>query len=117
MAISNVTPYNCNFQGTVPFGNLNAKILLAANTALTWTVPGEPTQIYRATFRCSSTAEVWVCLNGTAVLPGAGTASNAPNQEFIPTEPKYLKGGDVISLISAGTPSVGIALLQLPNRQ
>lgn len=116
MAQVNVTPYQRNFKDTLPFSNTSINILLAASTAISYTVPGDPTQIYRAVFRASSTAEVWVRLNATAVVPTSNTVASTPNQEFIPlNEPKYVKGGDTLSFISLSTPSVGVSLLQVQN--
>lgn len=112
-----MTKYAKNFHGTLPFSDTGFKLLLAASTALPITVPGTSKQIYRASFRASSTAEVWVALNGTAVLPTAGVASSTYNQEFIPlNEPKYVKGGDTLSFISAGTPSIGVSLLLVEDQ-
>lgn len=109
-----MTKYEKNFHGTMPFSDTGIAILLAASTALPYTIPGTPHQIYRAVFRCSSTAEIWVSLNGTATLPSAGTAVATYNQEFIPLlEPKYVKGGDVLSFISLTTSQVGVSLLQV----
>lgn len=111
-----VTPYQKNFHGTMPFTNTGVMMLLVASTALGWTVPGDPTQLYRASFRCSSTAEVWVSLNGTAVIPSSNIATANNNQEFIPlNEPKYVRGGDTLSFISTGTPQVGVSLLMVQN--
>lgn len=110
------TPYQTNFDKTKPFSDTQLQLLLAANTAISYTVPGDATQIYRATFRCSSTAEVWVRLNATASIPTSNTVTQTPYQEFIPLlEPKYVKGGDTLSFISAGTPSVGVSLLQVQD--
>lgn len=116
MSLAPVTPYNRNFHGVMPFTNTGVMMLLAASTALSWTVPGDPTQLYRASFRCSSTAEVWVRLNATAAVPTSNTATANNNQEFIPlNEPKYVRGGDTLSFISTGTPQVGVSLLLLQN--
>lgn len=116
MAIANVTKYSKNFHGTMPFTTAGFQSLLAANTALSWTVPGEPNQIYRAVFRASSTAEIWVGYNVTATVPTSNTATALRNIEFIPlNEPKYLKGGDVLSFISTGTPQFGVSLLQVQD--
>lgn len=107
-----MTKYARNFVDTLPFSNTAAKMKLAANTALSYTVPGDDKSIYRVKFRCSATAEVWVALNATAVGPSAGVIASSPNQEFIPLdECRYVKGGDVLSFISSGTPDVGISLL------
>lgn len=114
MAIANVTKYNTNYDHTKPFTTSGVQMLLAASTALAWTVPGNSNQIYRATFRCSSTAEVWVGINVVATVPTSNTATALSNIEFIPLyEPKYLKGGDVLSFISTATPQVGVQLLQV----
>jgi hypothetical protein len=111
-----VTEYRNNFGNTFPFSNTCFQILLAASTAQTITVPGTSSQKFRVTFRASFTSEVWVCYNGTAVLPSAGSNSNTPYQEFIPLmEQKFMKGGDTISLISASTPMVGIQFLLIQN--
>ena len=61
-----VTPYNKNFVNVYPFSNNNLNALLAASTALSWTVPGISTQRFRIMFRSSFTAEIFVCYNGTA---------------------------------------------------
>lgn len=112
------TPYNDNFDGTKPFTNISLQLLLAASTAISWTVPGTPDQKYRATFRASFTAEIWVRLNGTAAIPSSNTVTNTVGQEFIPLlEPKYVKGGDTLSFISSSTPSIGVQLLQIQNGQ
>lgn len=110
-----VTPYQKNFTETFPFSNTSINILLAASTAISWTVPGDPTQLYRASFRASSTAEIWVRLNGTAQVPTSNTVASVPNQEFIPLVAKYVRGGDTLSFISLTTPSVGVSLLQVQN--
>jgi len=107
------TKYQKNFHGTVPISDTSFQLLLAASTALAITVPGTENQVYRAVFRCSSTAEIWVRLNGTAAIPGAGASTSTAYQEFIPLEPKYVKGGDTLSFISASTPSVGVSFLQV----
>ncbi len=112
----NVTQYQKNFLNTYPFSNTAVNLLLVASTALSWTVPGNPTQIYRANFRCSSTAEAWIRLNGTAQVPTSGTVTSTPNQEFVPwNECRYVKGGDTLSFISLTTPSIGVSLLQVQN--
>jgi hypothetical protein len=108
------TIYQKNFTDTFPFSNTNVTILLAASTALPWTVPGTPDQIYRAHFSVSSTADVWVSNNGTATLPTAGTVTSEAYQERIDQNcNRYVKGGDVLSFIGIDTTSVGVSLLQV----
>jgi hypothetical protein len=66
----------------------------------------------------STSADVWVSLNGTAVVPTNNTATATPYQERIDSGMnRYVKGGDTLSFISTGTPQVGVSLLQLPCTQ
>jgi hypothetical protein len=116
MTKATVTPYARNFNDTLPFSSTCVKMLLAASTALSWTVPGEATQKYRAKFRASSTAEIWVGYNVTATVPTSNTATNVPYIEFLPLdECRYVNGGDVLSFISLTTPSIGVSLLQVED--
>ena len=108
------TPYNSNYSNTFPFSNTCLQLLLAASTVKTWTIPGDPYVMYRASFRCSSTAEIWVAYNATATIPTSDTVTNSSYQEMVPlNECRYVNGGDTLSFISAGTPSVSVSLLQL----
>jgi len=110
------TKYNRNFEKCFPFSDTGFKMILAASTALPITIPGNDNQIYRAKFSVSSTADVWVQLNGTAVLPTAGVASATYNQERIDIDfVKYVKGEDTLSFISTGTPQVGVSLLMVQD--
>jgi hypothetical protein len=107
-----MTPFRKDFSKSFPFTDTGFMLLLAASTALSITVPGSSNQKFRACFRGSFTDEVWVRLNGTAVLPSAGVATATYLQEFLPLlEPKIVKGGDSLSFISAGTPSIGVSFL------
>jgi hypothetical protein len=108
-----VTRFNTNFSETFPFSDTAINILMAASTAIAYTVPGNANQIYRATFSVSSSADVFVKLNGTAVVPVSNTVTSTPNQERInPFDPhRYVKGGDTLSFISTGTPQVSVSLL------
>ena len=112
-----MTRYNSSYSNTFPFSDAGAMFLLAASTGLSYTIPGTPSQIYRCRFGCSSSAEIWVSLNGTAVIPTSNTATASYNQEFIPQygEARFVKGGDVLNFISTGTPEVGISLLQVQD--
>lgn len=110
------TKYQRNFNETFPFSDTGVMMLLAASTALPWTVPGTSNQIYRAHFSVSTSADVWANLNGTATVPTSNTATATYNQERIDVNfIKYLKGGDVVSFISTGTPQVGVSLLQVQD--
>lgn len=110
------TRYQTNFNECYPISDTGVDILLAANTAVSWTVPGTNKDKYRASFGCSSNAEIWVNLNGTATVPLSNTATATYNQEFVvPGMCRYVKGGDVLSFISTATPQVGVSLLQVEN--
>lgn len=109
------TKFNSNFDKTHTFTDTGAKMELATGVALSWTVPGDSFMRYRAEFQYTSEASVWVAINKVATVPGAGTISDAYNEEFRP-DIRYVQGGDVLSFItSVGTPQVGVNLLQLPN--
>lgn len=111
-----VTRYQKNFHSTLPFSNTSVQLALAASTAQSYTVPGAESVIYRAEFRCQTSAEVYVRLSDTAVLPGAGLKTTLTNQELLPlNEARYVKGGDTLSFISPSTPYVSISLLQVQD--
>lgn len=106
------TKYNTNFSGCFPFSDTGMKTILAASTALSYTVPGNSRQIYRANISTSSTADVFVKLNGTATIPVSNTATATYNEERVGIDfVRYVKGGDTLSFISTGTPQVGVSLL------
>jgi hypothetical protein len=111
------TRYQKNFANCFPFSNTNLVAQLATSTALGWTVPGVATQKFRIKFRSSSTAEIFVAYNATAVVPTAATATSSSNQEMIPLdECRYVKGGDTLSFISTtGTPQVSASLLMIED--
>ncbi len=114
MAQVSVTQFRTNFDCTHPFSDTGAKLWLAANAELTWTVPGDNSQKFRATFGFSSNAEIWVKLNGTVIVPVAGTVVDSYNEQINP-EYLYVNGGDVLHFISTATPQVGVTLLSLPS--
>lgn len=111
------TPYHSNFDGTKPFSDTCAQVNLAANVQQTYTVPGTNDQKYRAVFAFAANSNVFVGLNVTATSPGPGLNTMTGNLEFRPIEPKYVKGGDAINLVSpdAAGAYVGISLLSLPS--
>lgn len=110
------TRYNRNFNECFPFSDTGMKTLLAASTALSWTVPGTSNQLYRAKFSVSTSADVFVKLNGTATVPSSNTATATYNEERIDVNfVRYVKGGDTLSFISTGTPQVGVSLLQVQD--
>lgn len=101
--------FNKDYTGSIAPSNSNFCALLAANTALSVTVPGTDKQKYRAYFRSSYTAEIWVNYAATATIPGAGTGSLLPYKELIPlNEERVVLGGSAMSFISSGTPALSI---------
>lgn len=115
MSQASVTPWGSNFGETNPFSNNTVNILLAANTAISWTVPGLATQQYRAHFSASTSADVWVSYNATAAIPTSNVVKTN-NQERVDVNfNRYVNGGDVLSFISTGTPQIGVSLLNVQN--
>ncbi len=112
-----MTMYQNNFDGTKPFSDICAQISMAANVEETFTVPGTSDQKYRAKFEFAANSSVYVGLNVTATSPASGTTTTTANLEFRPSEPKYVKGGDVIHVVSPDTTGayVGISLLSIPG--
>ena len=76
------TPFNTSFNEALPPSDTGAKMKLATNTALTFTVPGTGDKKYRARFSYTSDASVWVAINKTAVSPVAGTVVDSYNEEL-----------------------------------
>jgi len=112
-----MTGYSSNFDETKPFSDTVAQINLATNTEQTYTVPGTSAQKYRAIFTYAANSNVFVGINVTASSPGAGLKTTTENLEFRPIEPKYVKGADVIHVVSPDTAGayMGISLLLLPS--
>lgn len=112
MAQAPVTPWNDNYDHTKPFSNTNLNVLLAASTAISYTVPVEANQLYRAHFSVGSNADVWVRVNGTAQVPVSNTIDQTTYMERVDIGfNRYVRGGDTLSFISTGTPQVGVSLL------
>lgn len=108
-------PYASNFDYTKPFSDVGAKIQLAANTAVSWAIPGANNIKYRAEFSFNNNDDIWVAINQTAAIPTPGAAVDTNQQELRPG-PRYVKGGDVLSFIctTAGV-QCGVTLLGLPS--
>ncbi len=98
--------YNSNYDNTIPFSDVCAQFALAAATELTYTVPGDATAQYSARFGYNSTSNIFIRLNGTATTPGAGTVTTLQYEELRPGDDgsqRYVKGGDVIHVITPDT--------------
>lgn len=108
------TIWNSNFENkTVPFSDTSVRFALSANVAQTYTVPGDATQKYQALFKFTSTANIFVGLNFTPSIPVSGTNETTHTEEYRP-DCKYVKGGDIISVISPDTTAyVGVSLLAI----
>jgi hypothetical protein len=103
-------PYNANYIETLPFSDTCAQFNLATGVTQTWTVPGTSTQFYQAFFEYASNSNVFVCNNGTAAAPTSGTMTTTQYNEFKPKK-RYVRGGDVLSLITPDSVAyVGISL-------
>jgi hypothetical protein len=108
------TPWNTNYENkTVPFSDTSVRFALATNAAQTYTVPGNDTQKYQAVFKYTSTSNIFVGLNFTPTVPTAGTNETTSTEEYRP-DCKYVKGGDVLSLITPDASAyVGVSLLAI----
>lgn len=105
--------YNANYIETMPFSDVCKQFNLAANTAQSWTIPGTPTQQFQAYFSYTQSSNVFVCNNAAATAPGGGANTAQPYNEFRPLK-RYVRGGDVLSLMTPdSTAYVGISLRQL----
>lgn len=111
-----MTKYGDNFDHTKPFSDTCAQFALATNTAQTYTVPGPDTQKYRMIVTFNTAANIFVGYGTAATYPTGGTNTTSGNIEYRPIEPKYVKGGDVISLKTPDTTAyVGLSLLAIPG--
>lgn len=107
--------YNSNYDETMPFSDVCAQFHLLANIADSFTVPGEPTINYSARFTYTNDSVVFVRLNSAPSIPAGGTVGTEQYNEFRPEVQRYVKGGDVIHMISPDASAyVGVSLRQLP---
>jgi hypothetical protein len=112
-----MTYFSTNYSDCLPFSDTSVQVALAANTALTYTVPGDNSIQYRCEFSYAYDSNVWVGFNTTAVVPVAGAVTTSSNSSmaFRP-KVKYVRGGDVLSFISASiVANIGLELLVLPS--
>ena len=110
-----MTIYNSQYQNCFPFSDKAPSVALAANTPLSYTVPGAATTKYRAEFHFNYTSNVYIALNSTAAVPTAGTISASSVSTYRPNV-RYVKGGDVLSFVTSDTTAqFGFDLLVLPS--
>jgi hypothetical protein len=84
---------------------------LAASTIETYTVPLSSAN-WAVFISCNPAVSVWVAINGAAAVPAGGTLASTTSIRNPPG--LKLKGGDVISIITAtATTDVGIELFPL----
>ena len=106
-------PYNSNYHETLAFSDTDYQVGLGVRVEQTITVPGTATTQYQALFSYISTSNVFVRLNVTPGIPPAGTVGTEQYNEFRPCK-RYVKGGDVIHLITPDASAyVGVSLRQL----
>jgi hypothetical protein len=105
--------YNANYIETMPFSDTAVQVACGTNVEETFTVPGTATMQYQAYFEYICTANVFICLNSTPVIPAGGTVGTQQYNEFRPKK-RYVKGGDVIHFITPDTAAyIGVSLRQL----
>lgn len=111
--------YNSNYDVTIPFSDVCFQVSGTANVEQTVTIPGSATAYYSARFGYTSTANIYVCLNATPVIPPGGTVGTQQYCEFRPGDDgsqRYVKGGDVLHIISPdATSRVSVSLRQLQS--
>lgn len=100
------TQYAQSYEGTSPFSDTCSKLALAANTAVSYTVPGTSANRYKIVFSWPYNANVYVGYNVTATTPSAGNITSSPNLALRPLE-KFVSGGDVLSFISSAVVADG----------
>lgn len=106
--------YANNFGKTIPFSFNSPCMMLAQNTQLAYTVPGNSSQVFKAIFSFNANSNVFVAYNSTAAVPPSGTAVSTGRMEFKPDE-RYVNGGDVLNFITPDTNAYcGVALSILP---
>lgn len=105
--------YNSNYNETMPFSDVCAQFHCTTASEETFTVPGSVTTQYQAYFEYNDLSNVFVCLNATPVIPGAGSVGTQQYNEFKPKK-RYVRGGDVIHMITPDANAyVGVSLRQL----
>lgn len=111
-------PYNTNYDLTMPFSDVCAQVALAANVEQTFTIPGNDANKYSVRFSYISTSNVFVRLNGTPTIPGAGSVGTEQYNEFragADGSQRYVKGGDVLHFITPDANAyVGVRLMSVP---
>lgn len=109
-------PYTTSYNGTVPFSDTTANFGLQAGVAQSYTVPGLSNSKYSVRFSFTENSNVFIGYNATAVSPTLGTPLTTNYIEFRPHEERYVKGGDVLSLITPDTSAyMGLSLRAIPG--
>ncbi len=105
--------YNSNYNETIPFSDTCAQINCDADIEQIYLVPGVDTDQYQALFSYIDTANVFVTVNASPVVPVAGTVTDQQYTEFRPCK-RYVKGGDVLHFITPDTTAyIGVSLRKL----
>lgn len=107
--------YNTNYDLTMPFSDDCAQLALAQNTNLAYTVPGIAGKRYSARITYASDSNVFCRLNAAATVPGAGLATEVPNEDFKPGydgSQRYVTAGDTLNFITPDASAyVGVRLM------
>jgi len=105
--------YNANYIETMPFSDTAIQVNCGSNVEQTYTVLGPVTAQFQAYFEYTQDSNVFVCINGTPVIPSSGSVGTQPYNEFRPKK-RYVRGGDVIHFITPdSTAYVGVSLRKL----
>ena len=110
-----MTKFNTSYLDATPFSDQTVGINLNADTAVTYTIPGDTSVQYRAKFSWPYNANVWVGYKVAATLPSVNSAATTSGVTLRP-DIKFVRGGDVLSFRSLlAVTDAGIELLQLPS--
>lgn len=109
--------YTSSYDQTIAFSDTCRQFTLTANNAISFTVPGNANQKFNLLFGLASDINLFVGYNVAAAIPAPNTMTTTQGIEFItPDSKRYVKGGDVISLISPdATAYVGVSIRSIPN--
>lgn len=107
--------YHSSFDITRNFSDTTAQLRTAANTVITYTVPGTSSQKFTVLFEYASDSNIYVGYNTTPAVPASGTVVSNSFVEYKP-EARFVIGGDVLSFISPDTVAYfGISIRSIPN--
>lgn len=102
--------YYNNFVDTTNFSDTGETFILVANTAQSYTVPGNNQFKYQVIFGFNASANLYVGLNVVPVIPADGGSASGRFVDFRPLK-RFVQGGDVLNFITPdATLNFGISL-------